>query len=207
MTLQNYWSDKINTVKAVKDVKAINVVRNYDSSVSVEGSSGDDYIENSGSLVTINGGADDDYIYSNGWLTSMGGGDGKDTLENRGDKVILRAGVGNDSIVDRFSPHSLFDGGAGNDTVNVLAFDVTVTGGTGNDKIFFKSTSNLIKYKSGDGLDTIHSFNSTYSLSISDGSYSTQASGEDLIVTVGKEKITLKEVKGNAVIINKKNCP
>ena len=83
----------------------------------------------------------------------------------------------------------------------------TVRGGKGKDKIFFKSTSNLIKYKSGDGLDTIHSFNSTDSLSISGGSYSTQASSEDLIVAVGKEKITLKEVKGNAVIINKKNCP
>ncbi|MBQ4402982.1 MAG: calcium-binding protein, partial [Selenomonadaceae bacterium] len=205
LTLTNFWSDKINTVKAVTDVKAINVVRNSDSSVSVKGSSADDYIENSGANVTIDAGAGNDNVYSNGWYVSINGGFGSDTIESRGDYSTLRGGAGNDLINDRFSPKSLFDGGDGNDTINVLGMNVTVTGGKGSDQIFLKSTSNLIKYASGDGNDTIYGFNSTDSLSISGGKYSTQASGSDVIVTVGKEKILLKDVKGNAININKKN--
>ena len=205
LKLTNYRDDIATTVKSISDVKDWNIIYNYEGSKTVKGTSKADYIVNHADNVTITAGDDKDLIRNRAWNVSMNAGAGNDTIFSYAPQATLLGGAGNDYLRDRFSPQGLFSGGAGNDTIRVYGRLSTITGGTGNDKISLHSTNELIKYKSGDGNDTIYGFNSTDTLTISGGSYSTQASGSDIVVTVGKGKITLKDVKGNAVYINKKN--
>ncbi|MBR4642210.1 MAG: hypothetical protein IKO74_05730 [Selenomonadaceae bacterium] len=86
-------------------------------------------------------------------------------------------------------------GGKGNDTIKTDRGNVTVNGGASNDYISLGSaaSNNIIEYKSGEGNDKIVGFNSTSTLQIGGGkgTYSTATSGDNIIVTVGKGKITL----------------
>ena len=179
---------------------------NYGFKAKITAGKGDDRIENYKSQVTIDGGAGNDYIYNQyrDWNVSINGGAGDDTLRIYGSQNTILGGTGNDSILNGGNDF-LIDAGKGKDTITVSGYRSTVTGGKDGDKIYLSSTSNVVKYKSGDGNDTIYGFNSTDSLQISGADYSTQESGDDLIVTVGKGKILLKDVKGNAIFINKKN--
>lgn len=87
-------------------------------------------------------------------------------------------------------------GGNGNDTIETYESlkNTAINGGAGNDVINLSddSVKDLIVYKAGDGNDLVTGFNETTTLSISGASYSTVASGDDLILTVGTGKITLK---------------
>ena len=69
--------------------------------------------------------------------------------------------------------------------------NVTINGGVGNDTISLGG-STLIKYAEGDGNDLIQGFGDTDTLKIASSSYSTKKSGDNIIVTVGKGKITLE---------------
>ena len=85
----------------------------------------------------------------------------------------------------------------GNDTVTAYGKNMQLIGGAGNDQIFIgDNASGKILYASGDGNDTIDGFNSNYTLEISGGSYTTQTSGNDVIVKVVDGSITLKDAKG-----------
>ena len=55
----------------------------------------------------------------------------------------------------------------------------------------------MVKYKSGDGNDVIEGLSNMDTLEIGNGkgTYSSTKSGEDLILTVGKGKITLDNAK------------
>ena len=74
---------------------------------------------------------------------------------------------------------------------------VTIAGGKGNDTITNHSGGKnvLFSYNTGDGNDTIYGFNATSTLQIDGGigtySKAKSKSGADIIVTVGKGKITL----------------
>ena len=119
-------------------------------------------------------------------------------------------GTGEDDSIRNDHIKVTIDGGAGNDTINNTAMfwseydifsdyrssdDSSINGGAGNDRISLGSDvkNNLIKYTAGDGNDSIVGFNSTTTLQIGGGkgTYSTIAKGDDIIVTVGKGKITL----------------
>ena len=69
--------------------------------------------------------------------------------------------------------------------------------------LFTSAKAILVQYKSGDGNDTIYGFNESDTLTITGGSYSTQESGSDVIVTVDDGKILLKGAKGKSLNINK----
>lgn len=70
---------------------------------------------------------------------------------------------------------------------------VTINAGAGNDSIYNNDGENvLFKYNAGDGNDLIRGFNSTSTLQIGGGAYSTKKSGKNIIVTVGEGKITLQ---------------
>ncbi|MBR6888625.1 MAG: hypothetical protein IKN16_09305 [Selenomonadaceae bacterium] len=65
------------------------------------------------------------------------------------------------------------------------------------------SNKNVIKYKTGDGNDTINGYNETDTLKIS-GDYSTQTSGfSDVLINVGSGSILLKYASGKKININK----
>lgn len=136
-----------------------------------------------------------------------------DKITNYALFVTINAGAGNDIIKSERGVLSTggsvkIDAGAGNDSISVAGTSNTVKGGAGNDTISITSTMGnvaLVQYANGDGNDKIYGFSSLESLSISGGSYSTQTSGNDVIVTVGKGKITLVGAKGTTLnIIGKK---
>ncbi|MBQ6005136.1 MAG: alpha/beta fold hydrolase [Selenomonadaceae bacterium] len=81
-------------------------------------------------------------------------------------------------------------GSAKADTILAGTGSTTINAAGGNDLISLSSDSALITYETGDGNDTIYGFDSNSTLS-SDSTYTTQVSGNDLIVTIGNSKITL----------------
>ena len=86
--------------------------------------------------------------------------------------------------------NSTLDGGAGNDTVVNDGSKVTIEGGKGRDIIY--AANALIKYSAGDGSDIIRGFGENTTLTIGGSDYSSEKSGDDIIVMVGDDNITLK---------------
>ena len=81
-----------------------------------------------------------------------------------------------------------------NNAQNVLDTNIstaTIEAGGGNDTIYGGARPNLYIYTAGDGNDLIYGFNTTSTLKIGGGTYSTTKSGSNIIVSVGTGKITL----------------
>lgn len=182
-------------------------IYNHAENVTINGGSGNDSIHNTADNVTIDGGAGSDTIYHRfGRNVLIYGGDGDDSIYNPLDKVTIDGGAGDDTIRNTDENVSLV-GGEGNDTIiNVVVYygstlptysnHITVNGGKGNDLISLagndnKSSMNAIQYTAGDGNDIIYGFNESDTLTITDGSYSSTKSGNDVIVTIGENNITL----------------
>ncbi|MBE8955542.1 MAG: alpha/beta fold hydrolase, partial [Quinella sp. 2Q5] len=79
------------------------------------------------------------------------------------------------------------------DTITNSGNDVTITPDAGDDLVSLAGgvSGVQINYTSGDGNDSIVGFNASSTLSVGSSAYSTQVSGNDLIITVGESKITL----------------
>lgn len=159
--------------KVIKLTKTNNDIDIFRDSLSVVGSSSNDDIYNSGFSVTIDGGAGDDYIlnYADGSQSTINGGKGNDSIRNNGSQVTINGSTGNDTIYN--GCYREYD-----DSI-IYYYDDDI------------ASNVLFKYKAGDGNDLIYGFNETSTLSIGGSSYSTKKSGSDIIVTVGKGKITL----------------
>lgn len=167
---------------------------------------------------TINALGDGDTITNIGSANvSIVGGSGNDSIlsipreiyrENTGeyetitpDNCTLRGGEGEDTLRNEIPyPNAglnvLMDGGKGKDSIVVESVnDVTINGGKGNDSISLSSDAvkSFIQYKSGDGNDIIWGFNETSTLEIGggNGTYSAKKKGDNIILTVGKGKISL----------------
>ena len=171
--------------------------KNYHISneVLILGGNGNDYISNGANFfVTLDGGAGNDNIFNQGNFAVIVGGNGKDTIQNTANQVAIDGGADND-VIANVSWYTAISGGKGNDTIGNTGSNVTVNGGAGNDYVSLDSaaSNNIIEYKSGEGNDKIVGFNSTSTLQIGGGkgTYSTATSGNNIIVTVGKGKITL----------------
>ena len=196
-------------------------IYNEGANSKIDGGDGADTIQNGGtwnnsfhdggSNVTINGGAGNDSIYnSESDSVIIDGGDGDDTIDNNvGQNVTISGGAGKDHIFNSGSANnSSINGGAGDDSIVNIGRQVTISGGTGDDTIYnncmLQSNGNLyywstsdglevvFEYENGDGNDIIHGFNTNSTLQISGVDYSTQVSGDDIVVTVGDGSITLK---------------
>ena len=167
-------------------------VFNRSRNVTIFGGAGRDDIDNLGKNARIFGDADNDYITNSGLNSFIDAGAGNDTVYNDGSNVSIAAGDGNDSI-DNHADNVTINGGAGNDTIFNDGDNMSINGGAGNDTLY-SYMGGFFKYSDGDGNDLIRGFDSLSTLQIieENGSYSTQESGDDLIVTVGKGKITLK---------------
>ena len=186
---------------------------------SINGGKGNDYIGNASNDSTLLGGDGDDTIRNFSWAeiysveehigryVFIDGGKGNDVITSTGaTNVTINGGAGADSI-NNWGNYVTINGGDDNDTLNVMGSTTTVTAGKGSDIINIGSAgsvvdertlesdakNNLIKYSKGDGNDKIIGFNSTTTLQIGGGlgTYSTITKGDDIIVTVGKGKITL----------------
>ena len=186
---------------------------------TVDGGDGDDLISNSAKESTINGGGGNDFIDINAERNSINGGDGNDTIKNIGEYNKIEGGDGNDSIIsnyvdeltirryvvtinggdgndyiESYSFHSKIFGDAGNDTIKTGLYSSfsTIDAGAGDDYIENKASTVLFRYNKGDGNDYIVGFLSTSSLGLASGVYAdTSRSGNDIIATIGENKVTL----------------
>ncbi|MBO4780104.1 MAG: calcium-binding protein, partial [Selenomonadaceae bacterium] len=151
---------------------------NTDNDVAITGMRLADSIANRGSNVTISTFA------------------GKDTVHNYGRFVTIDAGADVDYISSNNANNSSISTGDGNDVIdNAGGYQNTILAGKGDDDIYMSSSEQvLIQYNSGDGKDYITDFNSTSTLQIGNGtgSYYKEVKDDDVIITVDKDKITLK---------------
>jgi hypothetical protein len=87
-------------------------------------------------------------------------------------------------------------GSSNADKITNSGAKVSITGGKGNDIISLSSAAknNVISYSNGDGKDIIYGFDSNDKLKIA-GTAKVTTSGNDVVFTVGKGKITVKNAK------------
>ena len=125
---------------------------------------------------------------------SIVGTDLEDSIINKGDYVTVDAQGGNDSIVNEYGFYSSIAVGAGNDVINVSSgAQITVNAGAGNDQISLEgSDETFIEYKAVDGSDIIRGFDETTTLNIAKSGFTSATSGNDIILSVGTNKITLE---------------
>lgn len=193
-------SDTITTYGVAPTVTAYS----FGKGVVIDAGSGSNSIDSSGASNSIEGGAGSDTIIntSYGVDATIKGGDGNDSIRNSA-RAKIYGSAGNDSLIntnlgagaslfgnsgsDYISTYNsdgvLIDGGTGSDTI--------VASGAGNDDILNDGTQVAFNYKSGDGNDLIEGFNATSTLQITGGTYFSQVSGSDILVTVGEVVITL----------------
>lgn len=174
------------------------------NNVLVDAGDGDDYIPNAytaqASPLTVFGGKGNDSIYdSNNGPSTIYGGEGNDSIRvTTGEKKVY-GDAGNDTINTRHLGSGSVYGGAGDDFIkDENSFHVTISGGTGNDTILLSSIwgdsppSRLIVYNAGDGNDSISGFGNVDTLKIVGSTFTTTTSGDDVIVNVGSEYITIQ---------------
>ena len=179
-------------------------VYNYTTNVYtvIDVGAGNDTVSNDANYVTIAGGAGNDFFYFRGANAVINGDSDNDTLwaYSTSSLSAINGGEGNDSITS-FAIENTLNGGAGNDTIRNNATQVTINAGTGNDVVSLGSysTNNFIIYN--DGNDTIYGYNSSSTIRITGGTYSTQQGGSDTIIKVGNGQITIKDYTGTVNII------
>ena len=143
---------------------------------------------------------------------SIYGGAGNDSIYNQKSYyVTINAGDGADTIKTYNGSYTSISGGAGNDKISLKSeWKTTVNAGKGNDTIYgdsINSSGFLFQYAKGDGNDVITSWKDSDSITISGGTWSTQTSGNDVIVKVGTGNITLKGAKGKTLNIYHQATP
>ena len=175
------------------------------SGVSINTGDGSDTVENFRENVTIDTGAGNDRITLNGYgytghHTSVNAGAGNDYIGNWEPDSTVDGGDDNDYIENHHAEVTI-QGGAGDDTISSSSYftgNVTIIGGEGNDSIsmsnYYATSSHFIQYTLGDGNDTVWGFQANSTLNISGSGYSTEKSGNDIIVNVGEGFVLLKNV-------------
>ena len=128
--------------------------------------------------------------------TVIYGTNNDDTITNADENAAVDALAGNDVIINKVSANdSSINAGVGKDTIYNSGENVTLYASSGNDIISLSSDAknNTVQYASGDGNDTIYGFSADDTLQISGVKYSKSVSGNDVIVKVGTDTITLKD--------------
>ncbi len=156
---------------------------------------GDDQIENTSEGVEINALAGNDTINNRASQVTINADAGNDRVTNFSAEVTINGGAGADFLFNSGNGKNvLINGGNDSDTILNYGSDVTITGGAGNDSINNDEGENvLFQFRAGDGNDLIEGFNESSTLKIGNGTgtYSQETVNNDLILTVGTEKISL----------------
>lgn len=157
------------------------VLINQGDGTHLYGNAGNDNLRNFGDAVTLSGGKGNDTIYSSGEASTLSGGSGKDSLSNEGVNAVIR-------------------GGADKDTIHNEGDHVTISGGTGNDSINNNGGKHIVyQFGTGDGKDTVLGFNDGDTVQITEGSYTYKKSGNNIIVSVGTDKLTLRNAADKTI--------
>lgn len=168
---------------------------------------GNDYIFNSHAYYpSLDGGdGNDKIVVTRGHYIYIDGGAGNDTIlgENNGDSgnwsmggyATIQGGDGNDYINPIYSDSSSIQGGEGDDTIINEGHNATLIGGAGDDVVSLHGASiegSVIQYADGDGNDIIYGFTENSSIHITAGEeYSLDDSGDDVILKIGENEITI----------------
>ena len=137
--------------------------------------------------------------------TPVKGTNEDDFINVGGDHVTIQAGNGDDYILHNnyyANKDFVLEGESGNDTIENLGSYTTLNGGVGDDILYANGYMHVIKYKHGDGNDTIFGFNSYDTLQIVADNYSTLKSGNDILINVDDEKIILIDAINETININ-----
>ncbi len=193
-------------------------INNAGNNVLIDAGAGNDSTWGGGDKVTINGGAGNDRLELWGTNSVINTGDGNNEVFIHGNNVTVNGSTGKDfvEIWDDYSGFPLkavgrakVSTGADNDFVRNYGAGATINTGAGNDTIqiisgytYNSTRSNVYQYAQGDGNDTILGYNSGDSIQITRGSYTTMTSGNDIIISVGSGKITLKDAKNTTLNID-----
>ncbi len=153
---------------------------NYESAANVLGTDENDSIKNYGAYATVEGGAGNDTIINDKdtmiGLRNDNGLIRYESFEVRGVYSSISGGAGVDRLLDKVG-YSILNGGAGNDQITLGAFST-------------------LEYGAGDGNDTVYGYNGRNAIHITSGSYATTKSGNDLVLKVGNNSLTLKNAYG-----------
>ena len=177
----------------VKDSSGAVQTFNAGGTRAVTGDTTNTEIVNTNARATITGAAAYNYLNNYGSGVSIAGGTSVDYINNHGDSVSVNGGMDDDYIWN-YGEAAVLDGGAGADRISSYIDGATIRGGTGADIIYLRSEAtlgSLYRYANGDGADIVYNFTDMDTLEVTGGSYSTVASGENIIVSVGKGTITL----------------
>lgn len=143
----------------------------------------------------ITGAGKDSIVNAMGLNINIYAGDGDNIVENYvGENVIIGTGKDNDVIVNYGDKVSI-NAGEGNNLIYSDGDSNTILSGTGDDIIVLEETSpnSFVRYIAGNKY--IYGFNENSTLSIADdATYSSVKNGNDLIFTIGENKITLEGV-------------
>lgn len=122
--------------------------------------------------------------------TLVSGTDSDDAVVSSANFVTIDGGKGNDIISGGY--YNYISGGAGKDSIGISGYSSTINAGAGNDTISFDSnySNALVQYAAGDGKDIISGFSSTDTLHITNGTYTTTTSGDDIILTIKNGTVT-----------------
>ena len=141
----------------------------------------------------IDGGDGNDFIVNFTSNVSIEGGKGNDSISSQGNNVVINAGDGNDLISlygDEYASENLVTEGNGSDTLFSGKGDNTLIGGKGNDLFIYNAGKDVISDYTA-GQDKIQ---------IARGKISkTSLSGSDVIFTIGKGSLTVKNTKGKTI--------
>lgn len=189
--------------------------------IPVVAGAGDDHITNLSSYVTITAGSGDDVVYNSAstHLNFTDGGSGDDDITAYGYGNTMKGGRGSDKIALHSngtvpaSGNEIY-GDTGDDSILVDENNCktdgssernTIVGGEGNDFINIENTNIpvILRYYAIDGNDTITGYESNDTIQIINSKYSTVKNGEDTIIKVGKNKITLINAKDKKLHIEK----
>lgn len=134
-------------------------------------------------------------------LNKVFGGDGDDEFQVKSDHNTINGGFGDDTIIIEGTADNTVFGGEDNDSIRINdnAINNTVIGGTGDDTISISSAARVwVGYTKGDDNDTIVGFNEDDTLKVS-VNYTTDTIGNDVIVYVDNNTITLKDFAGKTL--------
>ena len=197
------WEDTYHDKATINGGKGEDVITNYNDNALIDGGAGFDRIFNHGDSATVQVESGNNLVVNGEFFAKGGtnikiiGGKGNDTITNSGSNSILDGGAGNDFIYNGYyyyeSWNTFYDDSYNkehNDKAG--SSNTTISGGAGNDFIKNRGDNILFRYSADDGNDLIEGFNSTSTLSIANSTYSTKKDFNDIIVTVGDNKITLK---------------
>ena len=198
-------------------------IDNWGNDSTLLGGNGDDTIINNsyGSGGFLDGGTGNDLI-KNGTFhnVTIDAGEGDDTIQNEGANVSINAGNGNDDIANYIYYGVTINAGADNDTVTNTGASVSVDAGTGDDFISNSGSdvtiksgkgndtldgvgSEIILFGTGDGSDVINNWQNKNLISLTSGTIlNTLLSGEDIILSLGSDSLTLKNAKNKLVRVN-----